>query len=278
LLKTLDPTMARYVKGLVDGSVDGKDIPMKERALASSYAKQYDPTYGGKGGSLGARESVFINRVMLAGNEAAQDLKNIVALPISSGTGIFGARKAGTTLLGAGKEALTNQMTSQEVQSYNVMATGFHRSLAAIEAAGLAPTGQLSNQMDSVIFKEGDTNLTKIQKLSQTRQIVEAGLETTLANPKLAPEQRAHIQDILKTLREAVPFTHSDILRLQVAQDTDPNASLSSVMKKMGAPAKAGGVAPADTKPKVPTVGAVVQGFKFLGGDPALQSSWEKAK
>ncbi|MBF9666383.1 hypothetical protein IAI38_11655, partial [Streptococcus pseudopneumoniae] len=85
-------------------------------------------------------------------------------------------------ILDATKEVLANKLTSQEVQSYNVMSTGFQRALASIEAAGLMPTGQLTHQMDAVIFKEGDTNFTKLQKLAQTRQIVEEGLETALSN------------------------------------------------------------------------------------------------
>lgn len=181
-------------------------------------------------GSLGSRESVFINRVILSGNEAAKDLANVVRLPMTASRGLFGGRGQDTGLLNAGKETLANTMTSQEVQSYNVMATGFQRSLAAIEASGLTPGLNLTHQMDSVIFKEGDTNLTKLQKLAQTRQIVEAGLESIGANPRVPEETKAHMKDILARIEKAVPFTQGDLIDLQQKQAIDPNSTLKDVI------------------------------------------------
>lgn len=230
-----------------------------------------------KGGNLGARESVFINRVLLSANEAAKDLSNVVQLPLTASTGLFGGRKQGGSLFDAGKEALTNKMTSQEVQSYNVMATGFHRALASIEAAGLAPSGQLSNAMDAIIFKEGDTNLTRLQKLAQTRQIIEAGLETTLSNPKIPDEQRQHINDVIRTVQKAVPFTQNDVVKLQSIQTDNPNATLKDVLKQVkrapaggvggsgAAPAAAGGAPRSITSDD--EYNALPSGTRFIGPD-----------
>jgi hypothetical protein len=163
----------------------------------------------------------------------------------------------------AAKEVLANKMTGQEAQSYNVMATGFQRSLAAIESAGLAPTGSLTHQMDAVLFKEGDTNLTKLQKLAQTRQIVEAGLETTIANPRVPKEMREHAENIVTNIRKSVPFTQRDLLRLDQGQKQNPNLTLKEVItetqkNKGTAPAPArglglGGVQPSGVaSPKTP--------------------------
>ena len=179
----------------------------------------------------GGRESTFINRVVMAGNQAAADLENVVKLPIDASRGIFGGRQQGKSLFEAGKETLTNTMTTQDVQTYNVLATGFQRALAAIEGSGLAPTNTLIHQMDAVIFKEGDTNWTKLMKLAQTRQIVEKGLETTLANPRVPDETKKHIEQIVGRIRRSVPFTASDLFALQQAQGIDPNATLASVLK-----------------------------------------------
>jgi len=186
-----------------------------------------------KDGKLGNRESVFINRVMLSANEAAKDLENVVKMPLTASTGWFGGRKQEGGLMAATKEVLANKMTGQEAQSYNVRSAGFQRSLAAIESAGLSPSGTLSHQMDAVIFKEGDTNKTKLEKLAQTRQIVEAGLETTMSNPKVPEAQRKHMEDVISSVRKAVPFTISDLDRLEAAQQKNPNATLESVMKDM---------------------------------------------
>jgi hypothetical protein len=242
-LKTLSPAMQARVKNIAENPELLKNIPTAkgQRAAMQDAVLQYKPgaALGKDAGGMGAREAVFINRTLTSANEAAKDLENIAMLPMKSSSGFFGGAHAGTTLLSAPMTALGNKMTSQEVQSYNTMATGFHRSLAGIESAGLAPTGQLTNQMDSVIFKEGDTELTKLQKLAQTRQIVEAGLETTLANPKLAPQQRDHVNTIMASVRKAVPYTMQDIIRLQAKWDDDPSATLSSIIAKKVTPAAA---------------------------------------
>jgi len=185
-----------------------------------------------KQSTLGAREQVFLQRTMTSANEAAKDLENVVQLPMSSSTGWMGGRQQSTSILGATKEALANKLTSQEVQSYNTLSSGFQRSLASIEAAGLAPSGTLSHQMDSVIFKEGDTNYTKLEKLAQTRQIVEAGLESTLANPRIPEDQRKHMEDVMASIKKSVPFTQSDLIVLQNAQEKNPKVTLKDVMKE----------------------------------------------
>jgi len=186
---------------------------------------------GAGGGQLGNRESVFINRIILSGNEAARDLENVVKLPMNASRGIFGGRGQDVGIFNAGKETLANQMTTQEVQSYNVLATGFQRSLAAIESAGLAPSGTLSHQMDAVIFKAGDSNFTKLQKLAQTRQIVEAGLETVASNPRVPDATKGHISGIISKIEKAVPFTQGDLIELQARQGTNPNITLDDVLK-----------------------------------------------
>lgn len=186
-----------------------------------------------KEGKLGNRESVFLSRVMTSANEAAKDLENVVKLPMTASTGVFGGRQQGTGLFDATKEILANKMTGQEAQSYNVRSAGFQRSLAAIEASGLAPSGTLSHQMDAVLFKEGDTNFTKLEKLAQTRQIVEAGLETAMSNPRVPEQQLQHMEKVLEQIKKSVPFTIGDLDKLREEQRINPKATLGSVLKAM---------------------------------------------
>jgi len=178
----------------------------------------------------GGRESVYVQRMMMGANQASKDLANVVQLPLTASTGIFGGRRQGAGLVDATKEILANKATAQEAQAYNAMATGFQRSLAQIESAGLMPSGSLTHQMDAVLFKEGDTNLTKLHKLAQTRQIVEAGMEVIEANPRVTPEEKSKVKDVLKSIRASVPFTHSDLIQLQVMQESNPGATLQDVI------------------------------------------------
>lgn len=179
----------------------------------------------------GGRESVYIQRMMMGANQASKDLANVVQLPLTASTGFFGGRKQGPGLFDAGREVLANKATGQEAQAYNAMATGFQRSLAQIESAGLMPSGSLTHQMDAVLFKEGDTNLTKLHKLAQTRQIVEAGMEVIEANPRVTPQEKEKVASVLQSIRKSVPFTHSDLIKLQVLHETNPNATLKDVLE-----------------------------------------------
>lgn len=224
---------------------------------------------GSGGATAGARESVFTQRVVLSANEAAKDLENVIKLPLTASSGLFGGRKQGPGLLDATKEVLANKATSQDVQSYNVMATGFQRALASIEAAGLMPTGSLTHQMDAVIFKEGDTNLTKLQKLAQTRQIVEAGLEVIAQNPRVSEKEKDVVKKIITSMEKSVPFTQRDLMALSAAQVNKPTTTLKDILKTSGTPAEGPSGAP--------KAGDVLRGYRFKGGDPAKQDNWEKA-
>jgi hypothetical protein len=252
-----DGTLKPITGGPADPAVLKTDSQAKARAEGEKAPSGYqwkdgsktelEPIKGGphdpasQHGQMGAREAVFLNRTLTSANEAVRDLENIVRLPTTVSSGIFGGRKQGPGLFDATKEVLANEMTPDEVRSYNIRAAGFHRSLAGIESAGLAPSGQLSNQMDQVIIKQGDTQFNKLEKFAQTRQIVEAGLETTMSNPKLSDDQRTHAQQIIDSIRKAVPFTMADLDKLHGMQEGAPNATLAQVIKqnKLNKPTKA---------------------------------------
>lgn len=212
---------------------------------------------------MGSRELTFVNRGVVAASEAAADLANVARMPISATTGLFGGRKQGPGLFDAGKEALANTITSQEAQTYNVRSAGFQRSLAAIEASGLAPSGTLTHQMDQVIFKAGDSYMTKLEKLAQTRQIVEAGMEPFVDDPRVPASTRSSISKALDKVRAAVPYTQEDIDKLGSLQEINPDATLRDVIKQhgldrakaapAGAPPAGGGIAgPPDTTGALP--------------------------
>lgn len=187
------------------------------------------------GGTASGREAIFNKRIVLSSNQAMKDLENVVQLPMTASTGLFGGRSQGPGLFDAGKEVLAQKLTGQEAQSYNAMATGFQRSLATIEAAGLMPSGNLTHQMDAVIFKEGDTNLTKLHKLAQTRQIVESGLEVLESDDRVSQDVKDHVKKIIERVQKAVPFTHSDLIKMTQRQEVNPDTTLADVMKKPAA-------------------------------------------
>ena len=211
----------------------------------------------GKGSTLsilGGREGTQVQRVMMAANQVANDAENIARGPLTSSRGLFGGRSQEKSLFEAGKESLANTMTTQEVQTYNVRIAGIQRNLAAIEAAGLMPSGALTHQMEAVVAKEGDTNLTKMQKLAQIRQIVDAGLETLASNPRVSEEQKKHMTKVGEKISNAIPYTHADIDAMTAAQQANPNVSVKDVIKAK---------TPVATTPK-----GIPEGSKIIGKTP----------
>lgn len=208
----------------------------------------------GNVGAAGARENVFLGRVGLAAGQAARDLDNISKMPLSASSGIFGGRTQGHGLLDAGREVFANKVTGQEAQLYNTRATGFQRNLAAIEAAGLMPNGTLTKQMDSIIWKEGDTEFTKLDKLAQIRQIVDAGLEHVLANPRVSESEKKKMEDYRASMQKSVPYTHADLDAWAAALEAGDEVTLGDFLgpkmrrRKTDAPAQAS-AAPATAEP-----------------------------
>jgi hypothetical protein len=180
----------------------------------------------------------MFNRVAASANEAVQALKNIAELPVTTSTGWFGSAQPGHSLMDSVKGVLAQKVTSQEAQDYKTMIAGVSRSLSTIETAGLAPNGSITHSMDSITLNEGDSQLTKLRKLAETRQIIEKGIEPNLSNPKLAPAQRQLIEKIVSDVQQAIPFTQHDITQLQ--QSKNPNATLLDFARKTGLPSSTG--------------------------------------
>lgn len=224
LIQTIDPATNQPVYKLID-----KDTGDTINPDVGTVAPK-----GGAAG-LGGREGVMFQRVLSSANSALEALKNISELPVGASTGVFGVGASpGTSLFSSAKGALTNTLSSQEVQDYNTMLAGVGRNLSTIEAAGLAPNGSLTHSMDSIQLREGDSQMTKMRKLAEMRQIIIKGIETNLANPKLPDEQKKKIQEIIDNTKTAIPFTQHDITMLQQKQNGNSNYTFQDLMREKG--------------------------------------------
>lgn len=188
-----------------------------------------------KDSGLGGRESIMFQRVANSANSAATALQNISELPIGASTGVMGlGASPGHSVMASVRGALLNRIAPQEVQDYNTMLAGVSRNLSTIETAGLAPNGSITSSMDSIQLREGDTEITKLRKLAEMRQIIEKGIEPNLANPKLPPEQKELVRNIIKQAQGAIPFTQHDITELQRRQQSNPDFTLQDLIKQKG--------------------------------------------
>lgn len=213
------------------------------------------------------REKVYTERILGSANQAATAIQNITELPVGASTGLLGiGGHSGGSLFGASFGALKNKMTDQEVQDYNVMLAGVKRNLAAIETAGLAPQGALTESMGSLELRPGDSNTTKLRKLAEMRQIVEKGMDVPLADPAIPPQIKSLATKVVDTVTKAVPYTQADVTKLQRAGEKNPDMTLEQLMQSQGLGAgqssRSSGNAPAtatrgDYSPRATASGAV---------------------
>lgn len=183
--------------------------------------------------TMGSRESTYFQRMVGSANQAIADIQNVVQLPVGATTGVFGVGSSpGSSLLASARDTLKNTLASQDVQDYNSILPGLDRNLASIETAGLVPSGTFSESFSKLAMREGDTQLTKLAKLAQMRQIIEKGLEPSLANGRVSPDQKAFVQKMVADIQAAVPFTRNDVIALRAKQEKNPSITLNDIIKQ----------------------------------------------
>ena len=164
------------------------------------------------------REKIFTERLMLSADQASKAIENISQLPVSVDTGIFGSGGKGGSgqgFMSASSEALRNKLTDQDVQRYNTMLAGLRRNLATIETVGMAPSGAFTETMGSIELRPGDTQLTKLSKMAELRQIVTTGMDIPLSDPSVPDNFKKMVQNIVDRVDTAVPFTQEDVTTLE---------------------------------------------------------------
>jgi hypothetical protein len=207
--------------------------PAKPGSLRPIKGGPHDPDATSAG--MDSRSSVMFNRVAASAQAAVKAIQNISELPITTSSGIFGTAEPGHGLYASARNVLAQKVTGQEAQDFKTMIAGVSRNLSTIETAGLAPNGAITASMNNVLLGEGDTQMTKLRKMAEMRQIVEENLKPQLANPKLAPAQKDLVRSIIGDVQSAVPFTHHDITLLQRSKNSQ--ATIMDFATQRGLPA-----------------------------------------
>jgi hypothetical protein len=174
-----------------------------------------------------------IIRITTGAHDIASELENIVKLGTGASAGFLPKAGAMGTPLGA----LARGVTSQEVQSYKTAGVGLSRALASLEAAGLAPPGGLTSQMEGLQLAQGDTQLTKLQKIGSIAQQSQNAMDAILASPLLSDKQRAEVQGLKARIQAAVPWTPANVIDL--VNSGNPGMSLGALAQSRGLAPKA---------------------------------------
>jgi len=173
------------------------------------------------------------DRVIMAANEAGANIHNLTLLPTGASSGILGVGGTpGHSLFSVSAAALKNAVAPQDVQSFNALVPGLAQSIASVEAGGLQASTTRIKSFDGFLLAPNDTGLTKLQKMAGLRQNVERGLEVKLANPRIPEDQKEIMRNIMSGLKEDIPFTVADVLKLANAKN--PQATLGDLIKSSG--------------------------------------------
>lgn len=215
------------------------------------------------------REKVFAERIMASASEASLAIKNITELPVEASSGILGRGHEPTGLISSTFAALKNEMTSQDVQDYKTMLAGVKRNLATIETMGLAASGALTESFGALELQAGDSQITKLRKLAEMRQIVERGLDVPLADPAIPDVLKDRMRAYIQEVSEAVPYTQHDVTALQRAGKKNPDITLEALIGTQGlrpkSPPAADGKPPASPEgaPKAAGGGSLAPGQSY---------------
>jgi hypothetical protein len=216
---------------------------------AAGRMTQVPVTGGGKDpnapAAMGSREAGMFARVLNSASLGTAALRNISRGNVGQSTGVAGiGASPGHSALSSTLDTLRNTLSSDEVQQYNVMNTGLSRNLASVEGGGLITPGQFSDQIgQGTSLRAGDTEETKLMKLAETRQILETGLNTALANPRVSKPQKDLMHQHVAEIQAAIPFTVEDVQGLK-AQPKGSAVTMQDLISQRGL-RKPGGAAPA---------------------------------
>lgn len=191
----------------------------------------------------GGRNAGMVTRSLTAAKDAAADIQNMVQLPLSANSGLFGMRGAhgDGTLMGSAWNILGNKLTTQEQQDMNTTMVGMGRALAGLETGGTQVQQALMNQYEKLAVQQGDTYATAMRKLGTMRQNAINGAEANMASPYTSADQKKQFQATIDAIKTAVPWTPSDVTAYERAAEKNSQMTFSD----FAAQHRMGGGAPA---------------------------------
>jgi hypothetical protein len=180
------------------------------KAETNKINTEIDAGPGGKG--AGGREATMLGRQMNALGEGIKALENVSELPAGSSTSLLGNYDPGHSLLGTGKKALGDVLTTDDAKAYQIVTAGLSRAAAVMETSGLAPPGALAKQMhDALEIQPTDSRFVAMRKLAEARQVLEEPIKNLKVNPVLTKDQKKLISVYESRLQQAIPYTQHDL-------------------------------------------------------------------
>lgn len=172
----------------------------------------------------------FNEIVTTAANEATASINNMVSMPATVSTGLFGGRQT-VNLLTAPLDALTNTLTTEDVQRYNIEVNNFGKFIAQLQKGGRAVTNyDIQNSSAAFAIRVGDTPLTVLTRLAQMRQAAERAIEVRIASPKTDENLKKILRQNEQDIKNAIPFTVNEVNQYALKESGD--VPFSDVIKE----------------------------------------------
>jgi hypothetical protein len=203
----------------------------------------------GRGGQ-GRQAAAQIQSMIGASSELVGETRNLMELPSTAVAGIFqGVQSVPAPKLGeAVARTLANKLTPEEATDLATSFQGVARSLATIEAQGRA-TGLvgLTGMSQGLMPQTGDTTGNILRKMATLRQIMERNIDAIEASPNASAEQKKLLKNLRGEMGTVVPFTVSEVNKLQHGDQE----TVMAAAKKFGLAGgqKGGGQEPEEINP-----------------------------
>ena len=195
-------------------------------------------TLNPSGGKSSVYERGYANNFVTSSAELVPATSNLNILtqggvsPITAG--VFTNLK-GTGLLSATGAAFGNTITSSEAGQYESIMLPVIQNIGTMQNAGRRTTlAQLDNLKNALIAKPGQPYVVQVQKMGELRQIAEAAADAAMTNPALSDEQKAAVKGNLEKVKQAIPFTGSDVAKFSVYSKKNPNVPFKEWLKVNG--------------------------------------------
>lgn len=179
---------------------------------------------------MSAVERRYFQTSLNSATGAIAELNNVMNLKTGANAGIMGiGAHNGQSALGTVAANARNAIASEDVQLYNTRINNLSRMMATVENTGRMPPGTAVEAINQMQLQPGDTEATRLTKLAQGRQNLDAALNTWLNTAPLNGESKAYVYSLLAKLHTAIPFTVEDVDSWQ--QSKDPHATIKDEVK-----------------------------------------------
>ena len=220
-----------------DRQADRKELEAIKLANQKELAT-LKATLNPSGGKSSVYERGYANNFVTSSAELVPATSNLNILtqggvsPITAG--VFTNLK-GTGLLSATGAAFGNTITSSEAGQYESIMLPVIQNIGTMQNAGRRTTlAQLDNLKNALIAKPGQPYVVQVQKMGELRQIAEAAADAAMTNPALSDEQKAAVKGNLEKVKQAIPFTGSDVAKFSVYSKKNPNVPFKEWLKVNG--------------------------------------------